>query len=127
MARWLMVLVGGGIGSVLRYGMGQVVSLGFAFPLATLAVNLVGSFLMSLFMGLPALAPGRPPELRLLLTTGLLGGFTTYSSFNFELFTRLHRGAYLQALAYSAATFFGCLMAGLLGWSLARAIVGEVP
>jgi CrcB protein len=127
MARWLTVLVGGGVGSVLRYGVGQLLSLGFSFPLATFTVNLSGSFFMSLFMGLPALAPGRSPELRLLLTTGLLGGYTTYSAFNFELFTRVHRGAVSLALIYAGATFLGCLIAGFMGWSLARAISGEVP
>ena len=95
--------------------------LGHAWPYATWAVNLLGSFALALlsrvlgdrvWLGVPALW---------IVGTGVLGGFTTYSSFNVELLQMLQRGDGLRALAYSAATLFGCLAAGALGmWAAAR-------
>ena len=62
------------------------------------------------------------PTLRLFLTTGFLGGFTTYSAFNYETLHYLETGAYGQAALYGAATVFLCLIAGILGALLGRVL-----
>ncbi len=121
--RLLCVVLGGGVGSGLRYGVNVLLTSREApIPLATWTVNLVGSFAMSFLMALPFLAADRPPELRLLLTTGLLGGFTTYSAFNFELIARAERGAWGPLALYATLTLVGCLLAGGLGWGTGRAL-----
>ena len=119
----LCVALGGAFGTLLRFGANLwcLRHLGHAWPYATWAVNLLGSFALALlsrvlgdrvWLGVPALW---------IVGTGVLGGFTTYSSFNVELLQMLQRGDGLRALAYSAATLFGCLAAGALGmWAAAR-------
>jgi CrcB protein len=107
-ARLLLVCLGGALGSGARY----LVSL-WAFPYGTLIVNLVGSFLIGIFMQL-----GMSSNLRLALTTGVMGGFTTYSAFNYEA-TQL---AMLPALAYVGATVIGCLVAGFAGLAVGKMI-----
>lgn len=119
----LQVALGGAIGAVLRYlsGIGMIRLFGYgAFPLPILTVNIVGSFLMGVFVvaaahrGLTHLSP--------LVMTGLLGGFTTFSAFSLEAVTLYERGDVGQAALYvslSVAGSIGALMAGL--W-LARGI-----
>ncbi len=87
-----------------------------AFPYATLAVNLVGSFLIAFILETSLRVANFPPNLRLALTTGFMGGLTTYSSFNYETTTL----PATRALINVAATLIGCLLAGLLGLWLAR-------
>ena len=113
----LGVALGGALGSLARYGVGLAAAagLGAAFPYGTLLVNLVGSFLMALLVQ-ASLQPGLlGPALRLALGTGLLGGFTTYSSFNQEALQLVQSGAWMQGLGYVGATLAGCLAAGALG------------
>lgn len=112
----MQVALGGAIGSVARYltGLGVVRLVGPGFPLAILTVNIVGSFLMGVFVvaaahkGLTHLSP--------LVMTGLLGGFTTFSAFSLETVTLLERGQVGQAALYlglSVGLSIGGLMAGL--------------
>ena len=86
MTRVALVALGGAIGSVARYGVGALAAqlLGSAFPWGTLFVNLSGSFLIALVMHVALAGTAISLELRIFLTTGILGGFTTYSSFNYE-------------------------------------------
>jgi CrcB protein len=65
-----------------------------------------------------------PTNLRLFLTTGIMGGLTTYSTFDFETTMFLHSGARLSALVYVAVTLVVCFVAGLLGMAIARLFVG---
>jgi CrcB protein len=121
--RFLIVCGAGALGCGGRY----LVALWLpsrAFPLATLAVNLAGSFAIALVLELSVRIAGFPPNLRLALVTGFLGGFTTYSSFNYESTALLQGGQALRGLAYLAATVLGCFAAGLLGLALARRLAG---
>ena len=107
--------MGGGLGSGLRYGVGLLALrwAGGAFPWGTLLVNLVGSALLAFLLSETSRAWSL--ELKLFLTTGLMGGFTTYSSFNFEVI-RLWQQQPLWAVAYVAATLFGALAVSLWVW-----------
>jgi fluoride exporter len=122
----LWIGLGGALGSIARYHLGRVVHLraGSGFPWGTLAVNLLGSLLLAALMA-AALRGGRVPDgVRLALAAGLLGGFTTYSSFNYEVMAMAQAGDWGRAAAYVAATLVGGLAAGAAGWLLARALVG---
>ena len=109
--------MGGALGSALRYGVGRWLSaLGGPWPWGTFAVNLVGAFALAFLAGrVTGLATGP----RLLLTTGLMGGFTTYSTFNYEVLD-LAQNRWPLALAYVAATVAGALVLGMLGWKLGQ-------
>jgi CrcB protein len=124
--RLLLVCLGGAAGSGARYllavGMGRW--LGSGFPWGTLTVNVAGSFLIGAIMELGVRYGAIAPDLRLFLTTGVLGGFTTYSSYNYELLGYLERGAWALGGAYLGATLVGCLAAGMLGLAAARLVGG---
>jgi CrcB protein len=119
--RVLIVFLAGGAGSATRYLLGGRIqqALGAAFPYGTLTINVTGSFLIALIMGL-SLRSTLSPELRLLLTTGFCGGYTTYSTFNYEALSLAQQGAWGLAAAYLGGTVVGCLLAGLAGLWLAR-------
>jgi CrcB protein len=89
-----------------------------AFPVATLVVNLLGSFVMGAVAG--GATPGTATYL--FVTVGVLGGFTTYSAFNQESLGLFEGGATGTAFLYVAATLVGCLVAGLAGLRLGRAL-----
>ena len=113
--RFLLVCIGGAVGSGARY----LLSLWLVAPYSTLAVNLIGSFLIGV-----VLETTMSVNARLLIATGLLGGFTTYSTFNHDTLELLRTGAWLAALLNIALTLFGCLIAGGVGVWVARAIRG---
>ncbi|NLS26065.1 putative fluoride ion transporter CrcB [Sphingomonas sp. S2M10] len=124
MPNLFLVMLGGAIGSAARYGVGRagVALLGPAFPWGTLAVNVVGGLLMGL-LGASLLRFGPNAEqARLLLGVGLLGGFTTFSSFSLETFAMIERGEVLTALAYVLASVIGAIGAVAIGMHLARAV-----
>ena len=83
---YLIVFIGAGIGGALRHGVnvGAARLFGYGFPFGTLIVNIVGSFLMGLLAGYFSFRPGIGQHVRLLLTTGILGGFTTFSAFSLD-------------------------------------------
>lgn len=126
MSRLLLVALGGALGSGARYLVATAVAqrLGPMLPWGTLTVNLVGSFVMALLVqvGLSTTRVGF--DVRLFLTTGVLGGFTTYSSFNEELVLYAQEGHGGRALAYAALTLVGCLGTGALGVFCGRALTG---
>jgi CrcB protein len=124
--RFLLVCLGGAIGSGARYLVGGWLlgALGAGFPWGTLAVNLVGSFLIGLVMHLSLAADAIGPTMRIFLTTGIMGGFTTYSAFNYETLKYFSESAFALGLLNMAATLFGCLAMGLAGLTLARWIAG---
>ena len=102
----LMVFLGGGIGSMLRYA-AQLLFAGRitpgSFPWSTFAVNLAGSFLIGLFYALSARFH-LSDDVRLFLTTGLCGGFTTFSTLSHESVTMIRQGCYGTFLIYAAAS-----------------------
>ncbi|MDX2011723.1 MAG: fluoride efflux transporter CrcB [Myxococcaceae bacterium] len=116
---FLLVGLGGALGSMARYGAGLVSTrwVGPAFPAGTLAVNLVGSFLMVAVVTVAGRS-GLSDDARLFLTTGVMGGLTTYSAFNAETLGMLHERP-LVAVGYIALTVVGCLVAGLVGRAVA--------
>jgi CrcB protein len=122
--RFLLICLGGAAGTGARYlvGRGAIRLLGIGFPYGTLAVNLIGSFLIMVIVQLSLGFPeGRiSPDLRAILTTGVMGGLTTYSSFNFETVEFLRAGAYGLALLNVGATLLGCLLAAGLGLAVGR-------
>jgi CrcB protein len=98
--------------------------LGPSFPFGTLTVNLVGSFLIGAIMHIGLTSTVISPAIRLFLTTGIMGGLTTYSTFNYETIEFLRNGTSATAVANIGVTVFGCLGAGALGifagrWMLA--------
>lgn len=116
----LLVAAGGALGSVLRYlvSLWALAWLGAAFPWGTLAVNVLGSAAIGALAGL-----GVQGEMRLLLVTGMLGGFTTFSAFSLETGLLAERHAGLAALYVVASLGLG-LAAFFLCWRLARAAWG---
>jgi len=121
----LLVALGGAIGSVSRYLVGTVTLrlYGPAFPWGTLAVNIVGSFAIGVLAELIARRFDASPELRLLLVTGFLGGFTTFSAFSLDAIVLLERGNLLLAAGYIAGSVVFSLCAVLAGLALVRALV----
>lgn len=116
----LLVFIGGGLGAVLRYATGRAaLVIGWAPPLATLGVNVVGCFAMGLLAGWFTSRGGGEPW-RLFLLTGLLGGFTTFSAFGLDALTLYERGAVGSALAYVAASVLISLAAVAAGFALVR-------
>lgn len=120
MSAWLLVFAGGGLGAVARHGvnLAAVRGLGIGFPWGTLIVNVVGSVAMGLIAGWLAFRTeaGWSQHTRLLLTTGFLGGFTTFSAFSLDVALLWERGAMTQAGAYVLASVLlsvGGLFAGL--------------
>jgi CrcB protein len=99
--------------------------LGTSFPYATLAVNVVGSFLLGVTMHIGLSTNLMSPSLRLVLATGVMGGFTTYSTFNYETIEFLREGAFWLAGLNVAATLMLCLAAGAAGLAAARWLVGS--
>ena len=126
MDRLLWVCVGGAVGSGARYLVsGWVMKLaGSTFPYGTLAVNLVGSFLLGALMHIGLSSDAMSPNTRLALTTGLLGGFTTYSTFSYESLTLLREGAWLHAGLNVGVTVAACLVASAGGYFTGRWLTG---
>ena len=120
MTRLLLVCAGGALGSGARYLVATwaLRAFGPEFPRGTLLVNASGSFVLAFLFGLRSDALG--PEARLFLGAGVLGGFTTYSSFNYETLALVERGSAALAAANVALTVAGCLAAGLAGLALGR-------
>ena len=118
----LLVFFGGGLGALLRHGVNRLafVVWGPTFPAGTMIVNVVGSFAMGLLIGLFASQPGVSQPTRLFLTTGLLGGFTTFSAFSLDALTLYERGQVWLALVYVAGSVILSLAAIAAGYFLVR-------
>jgi CrcB protein len=126
MSRLLWICLGGAVGSGARYLVSTWVlgTLGPAFPWGTLAVNAIGSFLLGALMHVGLSTDLLSPTLRLALSTGVMGGFTTYSTFNYETLQYVRDGALRLAALNVGTTVILCLAAGLLGLAAARALFG---
>lgn len=126
MTRFLLICLGGAVGTGARFALVSAVAtaLGTAFPYGTIAVNVIGSFLMGAVIYASATTDFIDPTLRLVLTTGFLGGFTTYSAFNYETMALLEHGALGRAAANVGVTLVVCLAAGYVGAALARRLLG---
>jgi CrcB protein len=125
-ARLLLVCTGGALGSGARFLLSGWMErvFGAGFPAGTLFVNVTGSFLIALVAELAARTSAVSPELRLFLTTGVMGGYTTYSSFNQESLRLAQGGSTSLAALYVGITVAGCAAAGLLGMAAGRVLAG---
>lgn len=121
-----LVFAGGTAGTAARYGLAEVIPRGLGMPLATVAVNLTGALLLGLLLEIVA---RRGPDrrmlgaLRLLLGTGFLGGFTTYSALAVDTDTLIRGGRLVTAMAYAGGTVVLGVVAALIGMALARRLV----
>jgi CrcB protein len=126
MTRLLLIGLAGALGTCTRYlvGLGARAMFGATFPFGTLIVNVVGCFLIAAVTHVAISTNLISPTLRLVLTTGFMGGLTTYSSFNLETTGFLQERAWLNGFVNFGATVLGCFLAGLLGFAVARRVFG---
>jgi CrcB protein len=119
---YLIVFLGAGIGGALRHGVnvGATKLFGFGFPFGTFIVNVVGSFMMGVFAGYFAYRAGIPQHVRLFLTTGILGGFTTFSAFSLDTALLVERHAYGLAAGYAVGSVAASVSALFFGLALFR-------
>lgn len=124
MLNFLLVALGGGMGAAMRYGV-SIISLrqfGPHFPMGTLIVNWVGSFLMGLLIVALIRKLDAPQPLQLFLATGVLGGFTTFSAFSLDAINLMERGDLTTASFYVIASVIGAIVACFLGLFLGRMV-----
>jgi CrcB protein len=120
---WLAVGGGAAVGAWLRWGLGTVLNPVFpTLPLGTLAANLVGGLMMGLAMELVTRHSLLAPELRLLVTTGFLGGLTTFSTFSAEITTLLLRREWLWSVLGIALHVVGSLLLTVIGILIMRGV-----
>ncbi len=124
---YLWVAIGSALGGMARYWCSGVAArlIGEWFPWGTLIVNVTGSFIIGAFVALSA-TEGRfliPPEVRIFITVGLCGGYTTFSSFSLQTFTLWREGEWLWAGANSLFSFALCLLAVWLGHVAVAAVI----
>jgi CrcB protein len=124
--RFVMICLGGAIGTGLRYLTSGVAArwLGVDFPYGTLVVNVVGSFLIGLIQQVGTASLLIPETTRLFLAVGIMGGLTTYSSFSYETVRLAQIGAWGQAWVNVLVTTALCLGVCFLGIAVGRLIVG---
>lgn len=127
MTRFLWICLGGAVGTGARYLLSGWIlrSAGPGFPWWTLAVNVIGSFLLGLILQVARTTELMTPTLVLALTTGVMGGFTTYSTFNYETIELFLRDEWLLGAANVGGTLTACLVAGGLGLLLGRVLTGS--
>ena len=121
MLKFLSIAFGGAAGALLRYGVSGLISRSFSggFPLGTLAVNLIGSFLIGLIWGVLEIAT-ISQNLKLFLLIGLLGSFTTFSTFSLENFSMLRDGEYWLVLFNVALSVVLGVMFVFIGFFVSR-------
>jgi CrcB protein len=123
--RVVLVAVGGGLGSVLRYLTAGLAArwLGLDFPYGTLIVNVTGSLLIGVVQALAEEAAVLSEPARLFLSAGVMGGFTTYSAFSYETVRLIELDAFGRALANVIVTTLVCLSVCAVGLAAGRYVV----
>jgi fluoride exporter len=119
------VALGSGVGGVVRLLLGSWVQdrFGGAFPLGTLVINLTGSFVLGFLLHYALETPAIGADARALLTTGLCGGYTTFSTFSYETIRLVEDGEYGRAALYVTASVVLALLATACGVVLARELL----
>lgn len=119
---YLIVFLGAGIGGMARHAVNTAAAriLGYGFPWGTLTVNILGSIIMGLLTEFFVVRTGLPQEVRLFMTTGLLGGFTTFSTFSLDTVTLWERGQWGLATGYVMTSLVVSAVGLFLGLSLIR-------
>ncbi len=122
--KWALIGAGGLVGAIARYATAGLVQrvAGISFPMGTLAVNLVGCFCIGALMYLTEDRAVLGPDARLFLGVGMLGAFTTFSTFGYETFAMLREGSFQGALLNAAGSVVVGLAAVWLGHEAARTI-----
>jgi CrcB protein len=122
MYQLLLAMLGGAIGSGARFltGRATLVAFGPNYPFGTLAVNLIGGFLMGLLAGNLARFGQGGEQWRVLIGVGMLGGFTTFSAFSLDTVNMIQRGDWLPALGYVLVSVIGSIAALALGLTAVR-------
>ncbi|MEG0481706.1 MAG: fluoride efflux transporter CrcB [Acinetobacter sp.] len=121
---WLLVACGGAIGASLRYGAGFIISKPQSlFPWTTWSVNLFGCFLAGIFFAFTQKYPVLQNETRLFLMVGILGGFTTFSSFGLETFQLIRQGQLTIALAYVVSSVLVGVICLVIGFYIFQMIL----
>ena len=117
---YIIVFLGAGLGGALRHGVNVAAArlFGYDFPFGTLVVNVAGSFLMGVLAGYFAFRPGLAQQTRLFLTTGVLGGFTTFSAFSLDAALLIERHSYALAAGYVVGSVGVSIAALFLGLAL---------
>jgi CrcB protein len=127
---YLYVAIGGALGSVARFWLANAMAMvtGAEFPWGTLLINIIGSFVISFFGMLTGSSPrfAVPNEMRVFVTVGLCGGFTTFSSFSIQTLELVRTGQPGRAGLYAAASVILCLAACALGFATAAAVANNV-
>ena len=121
MLNLLAIFIGGGLGAISRYSVAILLKEhSLTFPFATLAVNILGSFILGFFV---ALFWNKAPfhnTIKLAITVGFCGGLTTFSTFSWETFDLIKQGDFVLAFLYAALSLFACFLAVSLGAFLSR-------
>jgi CrcB protein len=122
---YLIVFLGGGLGAALRHGINIFAArfAGTGFPYGTLFINVAGSLAMGLIAEYFALKAGLPQRWRLFLTTGILGGFTTFSAFSLEAALLYERGQIAGSAIYVVASVVLAIGALFVGMAIVRVLV----
>jgi fluoride exporter len=127
MVQFLLVCAAGALGTGMRYLIGLLAAryLGAEFPYGTLTVNVVGCFLIAFVMQVGLSSTMISPSTRITITTGFIGGLTTYSSFNFEVTRFFQERAWGSGILYLCLTLAVCFGSGLAGLTAARSFVAS--
>jgi CrcB protein len=122
--KFLIIGLGGFVGANLRYllQLGATALWGLRFPYGTLIINVTGSFALGFFLALLAERTALSPNWRYLVAVGLLGGYTTFSSFTVETLGLLESGRWASGLGYAGASVILALLAAFAGTLLGRAL-----
>ena len=125
MEKILCVALGGGIGAACRYVLTELCNMhgGAFFPYVTILANIIGSFLIGILFVFFSSHSSLSPLVKLLFVTGVLGGFTTFSTYNMELLTMARTGEFTFALLYLGFNVIGGFAACWLGYAAGNAIV----
>jgi fluoride exporter len=119
----ILIAAGGAVGALARYGVSRLAQPlgGISFPAGTLVVNLTGAFLLGLVATYLVERTGVPAEWRIAATIGVIGSYTTYSTFSLETLVLLEEGQWWLAMFNVAGSVVGCIALAWAGQSLARA------
>ena len=122
---FIAVVIGGALGAVARYlmmiGVGHW--FGHGFPLATVLINIIGAFLLGSFVQISALFWSPSPELRIFITVGVLGSFTTFSTLALDVYMLWGRGEVIEATGYVAVSIIFGIVAFFTGVSVFRTLL----
>ena len=127
MVELMYVAFGGALGSICRYMVGNLIGRYNAttFPFATFFINITGGFLMGVWIGTMVLVlPARSKDLHLLMAIGVLGGYTTFSTFSLESYLLLEKGLWMQAAIYMAGSVILSIAALFAGMWILRSVAG---